>query len=260
MEKILLIGKYDDIAREINSSLSPEYLVRLCSAEQDLIEGMLEAERPDLIIVSLSGSAVFARDMFTFLKPYGIPLLGLGNERDEAELFIHSLLTGDKVRFLRKPAGIEDIQKSIRILKGEEEAEGSSVLVEKEEKTVSGATILLVDDSKGFLRFMQAMLSPKYKVTFATSAVQAFLAIGEKKPDLILLDYEMPVCDGRMTLKMLRAEENMKDIPVIFLTGMSDAKHVSQVVELHPEGYLLKPCSEEMVFSMIEKVLQEREK
>lgn len=60
------------------------------------------------------------------------------------------------------------------------------------------------------------------------------------KPDLILLDYEMPVADGQTVLKMLRADETTADIPVIFLTGNSDRESVMQVLALKPEGYLLK--------------------
>ncbi len=263
MKKILLIGKYDDVAREIKNSLAGEYLVRLCSAEQDFIKGMLEAEPHDLIIVSLSGSAVFAREMFSFLRTYQIPILGLGSESDEAELFINSLLTDSNVRFLRKPAKMEDILKYVRILNGEEEEQNAHEVSGDTGKDVGqagNATILLIDDSRGFVRFMHTILSKKYKVTFATSAAQAFVSIGRNKPDLILLDYEMPICDGRKMLQMLRAEEDMKDIPVVFLTGISGASHVSKVVELHPEGYLLKPCSEETVFDMIAKVLRERGK
>ena len=62
-------------------------------------------------------------------------------------------------------------------------------------------------------------------------------AIGKKRPDLILLDYEMPVCDGRQTLEMIRADEELKDIPVIFLTGVNDREHIESVLSLKPAGY-----------------------
>lgn len=51
------------------------------------------------------------------------------------------------------------------------------------------------------------MLDQKYSVAVAVSGAQAMASIGKKKPDLILLDYEMPVCDGRMTMEMIRKEE-----------------------------------------------------
>ena len=60
------------------------------------------------------------------------------------------------------------------------------------------------------------------------------------RPDLVLLDYEMPVCDGRQVLEMFRAEEELADIPVIFLTGRNDMESVRKVLSLKPAGYLFK--------------------
>ncbi|MDE6054984.1 MAG: response regulator, partial [Lachnospiraceae bacterium] len=56
----------------------------------------------------------------------------------------------------------------------------------------------------------------------------------------ILLDYEMPVCNGAQVLEMIRAEEDFADIPVIFLTNRVDREIVKKVLELKPEGYLSK--------------------
>jgi len=57
---------------------------------------------------------------------------------------------------------------------------------------------------------------------------------------LSLLDYEMPICDGRQTLEMLRSEPAFINLPVIFLTGRSDPESVKKVMALKPAGYLLK--------------------
>ncbi len=280
MKRAILIGKFDETAREIGNSLSSDFQVLPCCEEQDLIKEMLKTEIPDLIIVYLTGSAVAARDMFTFLLPYKYPLLGIGSEDNQAELFINGYLSAPDTRFLNKPAAPADIIRCAKKLCGIEDAEkpqaddrqagnqqgeaaqsggqqdtaGMGQENEEQEET----KILLVDDSPGFVRAMQAILSQRYKVIFATSAVQCIIAVAKHKPDLILLDYEMPVCDGKKTLQMLRSEKDMKDIPVVFLTGKSDAKRVSDVMSLRPQGYLLKPCSEEMVFSTIEQALKRK--
>ena len=103
---------------------------------------------------------------------------------------------------------------------------------------------------------MKAMLEKHYRVSIAPSGTKAMALIGKKKPDLILLDYEMPVCDGRMTLEMIRQESEFADIPVIFLTGVSDKKHIQAVLQLKPANYLLKPASEEKILGAINQVLQ----
>jgi len=76
-------------------------------------------------------------------------------------------------------------------------------------------------------------------------------------PDVILLDYEMPMCDGKMTLQMIRELEEAKDIPVVFLTGVSEKEHIKAVLGLHPAGYLLKPASAEVIFETLNKILGE---
>lgn len=255
MKKVLLIGKLNSTTKEIGNYLSGHYSVKVCSENEKIIEGMLQAERPDLLIEVFSGSAVFARGMFQFLLPYKLPLLGIGSSSDEAELFINGLLTGSGVRFLSRPVTPETILSCVRILTGEEDEQEEVDSGMTDLYGMESASILLVDDSPAFLRAMQAILSTKYRVSFASSAVQAIVSIAKDRPDLILLDYEMPVCDGKMVLQMLRSEEDMKDIPVVFLTGISDSKHVSDVLSLGPEGYLLKPCKAERVFAVIDKVL-----
>ena len=75
-------------------------------------------------------------------------------------------------------------------------------------------------------------------------------------PDLILLDYEMPGLDGKETLEKIRADENMKNIPVIFLTGVADRQNIANVLHLNPMGYILKPPSQDKLFEAIEGALK----
>ena len=100
--------------------------------------------------------------------------------------------------------------------------------------------ILLVDDSEISLQAMKGLLEKDYTVALAKSGAAAIRCITLDRPDLILLDYEMPVCDGSQVLEMIRAEENFADIPVIFLTGRADRKSVQKVLSLKPLGFLLK--------------------
>lgn len=100
--------------------------------------------------------------------------------------------------------------------------------------------ILIVDDSDVIRLAMKSLLGDDYEVSMAPSGLSAIRSIILNKPDLILLDYEMPVCDGRQVLEMIRSEQEMKDIPVIFLTGKGDKESIMQVMSLNPAGYLLK--------------------
>lgn len=100
--------------------------------------------------------------------------------------------------------------------------------------------IAICDDDRVYRQLITHFLSPSDEVENSESGMELLSQIVRHKPDLILLDYEMPVADGQTVLKMLRADETTADIPVIFLTGNSDRESVMQVLALKPEGYLLK--------------------
>ncbi len=100
--------------------------------------------------------------------------------------------------------------------------------------------VLVVDDSATIRQGIKNLLSSSYEVSVAKSGVAAIRAITLDRPDLVMLDYEMPVCDGRHTLEMLRSEEEFADLSVIFLTSRNDPESVKKVLDLKPEGYLSK--------------------
>lgn len=110
----------------------------------------------------------------------------------------------------------------------------------KEIKKSTKSKILLVDDSMTIREGIRRLLVNDYEVSAVQSGVAAIRAISLDKPDLVLLDYDMPVCDGRYVLEMLRSEKEFADVPVIFLTSRDDPESVRKVLELKPEGYLLK--------------------
>ena len=111
--------------------------------------------------------------------------------------------------------------------------------------------ILLIDDSGIQLRMMREILKGKYDVDMAESGKEALHIIKRQEPDLILLDYDMPGVDGKETLEMIRKNEFSQDTPVIFLTGVRDKKKIEAALELNPDGYILKPVSQENILETI---------
>ncbi|SDB06927.1 response regulator [Eubacterium oxidoreducens] len=100
--------------------------------------------------------------------------------------------------------------------------------------------VLVVDDSPAFLRTITEWLEDDYNVSVCPSAFAAIKLISIKRPDLILLDYEMPVCSGAQFLEMLNSEEQKERPPVIFLTSKNDQQTVQELLQLKPQGYILK--------------------
>lgn len=118
--------------------------------------------------------------------------------------------------------------------------------------------ILIVDDSDFMRSRIVELFQPDYDVIEAGSSISAIKKIAVNRPDLILLDYEMPVCDGRQALEMIRSEKDTASIPVIFLTGRGDKETVKKVMELKPEGYMLKTMTDEDIKKNIDTFFAKR--
>ena len=116
--------------------------------------------------------------------------------------------------------------------------------------------ILVVDDSMTMRQGIKEMLSEDYEVAVAQSGMSAIRSITLDRPDLVLLDYEMPVCDGRQVLEMIRSEDELAALPVIFLTGRTDPESVKKVVALKPAGYLSKFLKQEDIKRKIDKFFE----
>ncbi len=121
-----------------------------------------------------------------------------------------------------------------------EEVEKYLAKREKQEVASRKKKILVVDDSMTIRHAIKQLLDNDYEVAVAESGIAAIRTITLNPPDLVLLDYEMPVCDGRQTLEMLRSDNAFADVPVIFLTGRRDTDSMIKVMPLKPAGYLLK--------------------
>ena len=116
--------------------------------------------------------------------------------------------------------------------------------------------ILVVDDDKAILRLLKAALEEKnYEVTAMASGKMAEKYLQTKTVDIILLDYQMPNESGADVLRNIRLDSRLTEIPVIFLTGVSDSDRVQEVIAMNPQGYLLKPINMERLFLMIRSLL-----
>ncbi|MBQ3911483.1 MAG: response regulator [Lachnospiraceae bacterium] len=115
--------------------------------------------------------------------------------------------------------------------------------------------ILIVDDDPAYAAMVREWIKDHYKVDIVTAGLQAISFLMKNKVDLVLLDYEMSGVDGPKVLKMLRQEASTKDIHVIFLTGVGTKEEVARVMELRPDGYVLKSTTRDNLLAYIGKKL-----
>ena len=112
-------------------------------------------------------------------------------------------------------------------------------------------TILIVDDVPINLKVLRAHLEPSgYQVLEADSG-QGALIQAEKNPDLILLDIMMPGMDGMETCKILKANSSTVDIPVIFLSALTDPESRTGALAIGGVDFIIKPFDEEELIARV---------
>jgi CheY-like chemotaxis protein len=101
--------------------------------------------------------------------------------------------------------------------------------------------IILVDDNPANLRIGKNILADRYAVATAPSAAKLFALLENNRPVLILLDIDMPEMSGYEAIKILKDKPETKDIPVIFLTGLTDESNEAAGRALGAADYVTKP-------------------
>lgn len=116
-------------------------------------------------------------------------------------------------------------------------------------------TVLVIDDSGLVLRSMKDILQKDYDVKIAVSGKLALKMIPEIRPDVVLLDYEMPVMNGAEVFDEIRKLPEGKELPIIFLTSMDDKATIVELMQKKPNGYLLKPTKQTKLYKEIQRAL-----
>lgn len=115
--------------------------------------------------------------------------------------------------------------------------------------------ILVVDDDSSVLKLLKEYLAERYDVATAISGKVALKFLETKGTDLVLLDYEMPIENGPAVMGKIRKNEKTKNLPVVFLTGVTEREKIIEVLSMKPQGYLVKPVDMEKVSSTIKGIL-----
>jgi len=117
---------------------------------------------------------------------------------------------------------------------------------------VQKACIFLVDDNIVTLSTGKNALQSKYTVITIPSGEKLLLSLRKVKPDLILLDIEMPGVSGYEVLKQIKANLETADIPVIFLTGKNNPENELLGLSLGAVDYITKPFSQPILLKRVE--------
>ena len=120
--------------------------------------------------------------------------------------------------------------------------------------------VLVVDDSPENIDLLGNVLNQDYEIKVALSGEKALKIAGsEKPPDIILLDIMMPGMDGYEVCRRLKSDAKTQDIPVIFVTSMSEVEDETKGLDVGAIDYITKPISPAIVKARIKNHLELKE-
>ncbi len=119
-------------------------------------------------------------------------------------------------------------------------------------------SIVAVDDSGIILKMLEKLLGEEYAYSGFSKGMRALKFLKETKaPDLIILDIEMPEIDGYAMLDMIRRKDELKEVPVLFLTSNNEKEHVVKAIRAGVNDYIVKPIDENVFMDKVRKILKE---
>ncbi|MDR1664641.1 MAG: response regulator [Clostridiales bacterium] len=248
MYKVLVVSELKDFLFLALKEHMTEASFEVFTVPADTEEINEFVEPVDGILIYVDEKLLQQQQAINFLKDKAIaedvPIFILGYEEDLEDL--KAIISSSIVRraFLRPlnlyvSKMVEKISETIKIYRQQKK-------------------ILVVDDSGITLRNVKGWLGEKYNVILANSGTMAIKYLALNRPDLILLDYAMPVADGKQILGMIRSEPEFADIPIIFLTNRDDKESILSLQGFRIEGYLLKSMTPGQIIKCIDDFFELR--
>jgi len=284
MKKILLIGNPNGIIQNVFDLLSEIHRVQICEPVRNSVKSLCKIVKPDVLVIVKTSDMVDSLFREIRIDLPAVPIITVCNS-DDAWI---NYFKGQNNIFVLKPVKKQDLLNAIEGKapaagkvgtavtsessspdsldatnnSTDSEAAQSNISSEITGKAVAGNAvagrreILAIDDDPMTLRAIKGMLGDRYEVIVATSAEKGMSLIGSHNFGLILLDYEMADMDGCTAFALFKMNHMTSEIPVIFLTSVSDKKRITDVLQLKPAGYLLKPINADKLKEAVAAVLR----
>ena len=117
-------------------------------------------------------------------------------------------------------------------------------------------TILNAEDSADSREMMQLLLETRgYQVVAADDGVHALEVALSSRPDLVLLDLELPKLDGLSVTRELRLHPNFKVVPIVILSGHDPSRFRQEALDAGCDDYLLKPINFDLLHELLDRMI-----
>ncbi|MBF0450045.1 MAG: hybrid sensor histidine kinase/response regulator [Candidatus Magnetomorum sp.] len=120
--------------------------------------------------------------------------------------------------------------------------------------------ILIVDDTAANIQVLRGLLEKEYTLLAAKNGPKAIKLTEDKQPDLILLDIKMPEMDGYEVCQILKANEQTRDIPIIFVTAMDETEDEQKGFDMGAVDYITKPIKPPILIARVRTHLELKDK
>ena len=132
----------------------------------------------------------------------------------------------------------------------------SSKMVTADALSSSKPTILIAEDSADSREMMQVLLETRgYQVIAANDGRHAVEVALNSRPDLVLLDLELPKLDGLSVTRNLRLHPNFKDVPIVILSGHDPSRFRQDALDAGCDDYLLKPIDFDSLHELLDRMI-----
>lgn len=256
MKKMLLIGELNETLHSLNECMSASFKIQMCSVNAKDVKDMIRIIRPAILVINVYDMSYDTTEVFAALKEKydHMSLAVIGTAEIEGEL--SEVLKGfPKSILLKRPITVKDVLKACYgLLKLDipgNESEGRNDI----NVNLTKKKILVVDDNALVLRNVKKILECDYEVIIVNSGEKALKYLEKSTPELVLLDYDMPGMNGKDMYEIMKDNEQMSSIPVIFLTSVAQRNQIISILKSQPAGYILKPPAKEKLLSVIREVL-----
>lgn len=150
----------------------------------------------------------------------------------------------------------KDHSEAYPVKEGESPAPNSEPIHTKGEGNIGHPHILIVEDHRDLRNYLKDVLSDEYQVSDVPNGKEALQYMQQMKPDLVIVDWIMPVMDGETFIRQIRADERLSAIPVILLTGKSEIHERQAGLELGADLVITKPFSIQLFTSQVRRTIE----
>ncbi len=220
------------------------YYLKLYSNGEEFLKEALNSS-PDIVLLDIEMPGMTGIQIFDKMKSSGVlknvPVIFLTGKEDRATVLkcIGRGADGYIVKPVSKKALLEKMED----------------VLGRYNEYKSNKTILMIDDDGEYLKISKIKLAKYFNVLTVNSGKTALDYLTAHRVDLIILDYFMPLYDGKSILNILKYRESTKDIPVIMVSSLDDEEIIQSCQGNQPDGIVGKPVDLELLLKNIRELI-----